>query len=346
MSKTRPKMASSGAGGMVTSERKAPPRTGERAPGGSRIGFFLLPSFALMSFASALEALRAANRMSGRDLYDWQLISRDGNPVACSSGIEVSVHAAMADVERLDRLLVVAGFGGEDFRDERAFAWMRRLGRTGCAVGALSLGGYVLARAGMLDGYRCTVHWENLEAFREEFPHLDATSEVYEIDRGRMTCSGGTGALDLMLALVGQDHGRALAVKVAEQFIHERIRDSRDPQRMTLRSRLGVAHPKVLEAVGLMEAHVDEVLSRAELAARIGVSARQLERLFQRYLGCTPTRYYLTLRLERARRLLQQTPLPIIEIALACGFVSASHFSKAYRDHFAKTPRQERAVVR
>jgi len=305
-------------------------------------GFFLVPDFALLPFASAVEALRATNRLSGRRLYDWRLISKDGAPVASSSGVEARAEASIGDAGRLTDLIVVAGIGGELYRDREVFAWLRGLARGGCRIGALSLGSYVLARCGLLDGYRCTVHWENLAAFREEFPDLDVTDEVYEIDRNRFTGSGGTAALDLMLSLIGAEQGRDLAVRVAESFIHERIRDNRDQQRMALRARLGITHPKLLDAIALMEANQETVLSRAELAERIGFSVRQLERLFHGHLGRTPTRFYLDLRLERARRLLVQTPMPVLGVALACGFVSASHFTKSYREFFGHTPTEER----
>jgi transcriptional regulator GlxA family with amidase domain len=194
----------------------------------------------------------------------------------------------------------------------------------------------------LLDGFRCTVHWENLDAFREDFPDLDVTGELFEIDGPRLTCSGGTASLDMMLSLIAQSHGRDLAAQVAEQFIHERIRDTHDHQRMSLQGRLGISHPKLLQVITMMEAHLEEPLARAELARRAGLSTRQLERLFRRYLGRTPTRYYLELRLHRARALLTQTAMSILNVALACGFVSASHFSKCYREFFHKMPREER----
>ena len=172
-----------------------------------RIGFFLVPQLALMSFSSALEALRAANRLAGRELYDWVLISIEGGPVTSSSNVQVAPTLAIDGHPELDELIVVAGIGGESFRNEKVFAWLRRLDRKGCQIGAVTLGSYILARAGLLKGYRCTVHWENLDSFREEFPDLDVTSEVFEIDRDRSTCSGGTAALDMMLALIAEAHG-------------------------------------------------------------------------------------------------------------------------------------------
>jgi len=309
-------------------------------------GFLLLPKFSLLAFTSAVEPLRSANRLAGQPLYDWRLISRDGGPIASSGGIEVMTQAAIAGVERLPNLFVVAGLDAQTIDDRAILAWLRRLARGGCRLGALTTGSYVLARAGLLEGYRCTIHWENLAGFREDFPELDATAEVYEIDRNRMTCSGGTAAMDLMLGLIAADHGRALATAVAEQFIHERIRDPGEPQRMGLRNRLGITHAKLLKAIEIMEGELEEPLSRGELARRTGVSTRQLERLFRKYLQRTPTRYYLELRLDRARGLLTQTAMSVLDVALACGFVSASHFSKCYRETFHKTPREERDIPR
>lgn len=309
------------------------------------VGFFLVPDFALLPFASATEPLRGANWISGEDLYDWLLISKDGQPVSTSNGIEVVPHYSMTNVRRLQDVVVVAGgHQAHRYLDKAVFGWLRRLARMGCRMGGIGLGSYILARAGLLDGYRCTVHWEYLNSFVEEFPHLQVTNEVYEIDRERFTCSGGTGALDVMLRLIAEAHGYALANSVAEDFIHERIRDDHDEQRMALRMRLGISHPKLIEAVEIMERTPEQPLPRSELAQRVGLTTRQLERLFRRYLGRTPTRYYLELRLKRARMLLTQTSMSVLDVGLACGFVSASHFAKAYRDRFQRTPREERTA--
>lgn len=321
-------------GGRRTAEDPAP----------QVFGFFLAPKFSMLCFTSAVEPLRSANRLAGRRLYDWRVISKDGAAVAASNGIEVVPHTAMAEAERMANLFLVAGLDGHLYDDAAVFAWLRRIARKGCRMGALSTGSYALARAGLLQDRRATIHWENLAGFREEFPDIEVTSELFEIDGNRMTCSGGTAGLDLVLSLIGLEHGRELAVKVAEQFIHERIRDNHDQQRMALRSRLGISHPKLLKVIALMEEHLEEPLSRRELAHRAGLSTRQLERLFRRYLARTPTRYYLELRLHRARALLTQTALSVLDVGLACGFVSASHFSKCYREFFQKTPREERLV--
>jgi transcriptional regulator GlxA family with amidase domain len=345
----RPNSPADGPSGAAATPGTSPSGTGapvEGAPGSAHtFGFLLVPYFSLFAFASALEPLRAANRASGQTLYRWQLLSRDGQPVTASSGVEINCDAKLADAEKLHTVLIVSGLAGIEYDDRGTLAWLRRQARQGVRLGAVSTGAYLLARAGLLEGYRCTIHWENLNAFAEAYPDLDISDELFEIDGNRLTCSGGEAAFDMMLSLIALEHGRDLATAVSENFIHERIRDPHDQQRMALRTRLGISHPKLLSVIALMEEHVEEPLSRAELARRAGLSTRQLERLFRKYLGRTPTRYYLEMRLHRARMLLHQTSMSVLDVATACGFVSASHFAKCYREFFAKTPREERMVA-
>ena len=308
------------------------------------IDFILVPNFSMMAFTSAVEPLRSANRTAERTLYQWRILSRDGDPVTASNGIEVLTSSSIASVTRSKVAILVSGIEVQNHEDERIFAFMRRMARQGAMIGALCTGSYLLARAGLLDNRRCAIHWENLSGFAEEFPEIEVSSNIYEIDRDRVTCSGGTAALDMMLHLIGRQHGQAIANDVSEQFIHDRIREPHDHKRMELRTRLGVSHPKLIAVISEMEGNLEEPLSQTELAQRASLSTRQLERLFRKYLGATPTRYYLNLRLQRARQLLLQTTLSILSVALACGFVSASHFSKCYRECFGKTPRTERSA--
>jgi transcriptional regulator GlxA family with amidase domain len=319
------------------------------AQGPQIFGFLLVPKFAMMAFTSAVEPLRAANLLSGKELYDWRVITRDGQPLPSSNRIRLMPDASIETVantlgpgDRLDNVVVCGGMDGQLYQDRAVFAWLRRLARRGARVGALSDGSYILARAGLLDGYRCTIHWSCLPGFVETFPEIEACSEIYRIDRNRFTASGGTASLDLMLHMIDADHGRDLAVAVAEQFLHERIRSDLDRQRMPLRLRLGLSHPKILEIVASMEEHLEEPLSCVQLSGRSGISTRQMERLFRKYLKRTPQRYYLELRLERAQRLLTQSSLPIMEVALACGFVSPSHFAKCYREQYSQVPKSTR----
>jgi transcriptional regulator GlxA family with amidase domain len=309
-----------------------------------KLAFLLVPSFSMIAFTSAVEPLRLANRASGKDLYSWHLFSADGRPVAASNGITITPDGRVEDAAAFGTVILCSGIDGHLYEDRNVFAQLRKLDRKGADVGALCTGSHILARAGLLDGYRCTIHWENLAAFAESFPHIEATSELFEIDRNRFTCSGGTASLDMMLNMIARQHGHELAAAVSDQFMHERIRDEHDQQRMALPARLGVRHPKLMSVIKLMEENLEEPLDRGRLAKSAGLSSRQLERLFRKYLNRSPARYYVELRLNRARLLLLQTNMPVIDVALACGFVSASHFSKCYRDFFGKTPRRERTV--
>jgi transcriptional regulator GlxA family with amidase domain len=307
-----------------------------------QIDFVLVPNFSMMALTSAVEPLRSANRTADRTLYQWRILSRDGDPVAASNGIEVLTSGLVASAKRSMLAILVSGSDVENYEDEWVFAFMRRMARQGAMIGALCTGSYLLARAGLLDNRRCAIHWENLNGFAEEFPKIEVSSNIYEIDQDRVTCSGGTAALDMMLYLIGRQHGQTIANDVSAQFIHDRIREPQDHKRMELRARLGVSHPKLIAVISEMEGNLEEPLSQTELARRVNLSTRQLERLFRKYLGATPTRYYLNLRLQQSRQLLLQTTLSILSAGLACGFVSASHFSKCYREYFGQSPRAER----
>ena len=316
------------------------------------IGFLLVPDFSLIAFTTAIEPLRVANRMAGKELYGWVVLSKDGNPVRSSSGIVIGADMSTAEVQRasaygrpIDMVIVCAGIHVERYRDDEVFGWLRRMERIGADIGAVCTGAWVLAKVGLLNGYRCAIHWENLPGFMETFPDIEVNADLYEVDRNRYTCCGGTAAMDMILDLIRNQHGQELATKVSEQFMVDRIRSGDDRQRLPTGLRLGVHNPKLIAAVELMEANLSEPLSQDELARFIGLSRRQLERLFREHLGRAPAQYYLELRLERARHLLYQSDLPIVDLSLACGFVSASHFSKCYREMYGKSPRDERAVT-
>ena len=308
----------------------------------ARVAFYLVPRFSMMAFSSAVEVLRMANQLSGQPLYTWTLVSSDGRAVEASNGLRFDVAHDSEARDPYDAILVCAGLDVHRVNDEPGLAWLRRHDRGETVLGGICTGTWLLARAGLLDGYRCTIHYENLAAAREEFPTLVISAELFEVDRTRYTSAGGTAPLDMLLSEVGRRHGTALANRVAEQFMCERIREHHDRQRVPLTQRIGASQPRLAEAVSLMEANIEEPMTLDELSRHVGLSRRQLERLFQRYLHVVPTRYYLELRLERARQLLLQTSMPIVDIALACGFISAPHFSKCYRDAFSLPPRDER----
>ena len=308
-----------------------------------RVGFLLVPNFSMLAFASAIEPLRSANRMSDIALFEWIIATEDGNPVLASNGVEVATNGDLQDLVGCRMVFVIGGIDIRNHARRSVLNALRMVERRGAAVGAICTGTYLLAKAGLLEGRRCTIHWENADGLMEEFPDLEVTTDLFEIDGDRVTCAGGTASLDMMLHLIAQAHGGKLAAQVSEQFIHDRIRDSHDRQRMELRSRLGVSHPKLLAVVEQMESNLEEPLAQTEIARRVGLATRQLERLFRKYLDTTPTRYYLNLRISRARHLLRQTSMSILSVALACGFVSASHFSKCYRETYGRTPRAERS---
>lgn len=311
---------------------------------GYRIGFFLAPTFSMLAYLCAVEALRAANRFSGRALYSWHVISADGQPVVANNRIMLPAAAAIDAVDTLPMVFACGPHDPIEYADRRVFAWLRKLARGGAIMGALDTGTYLLARAGLLEGYRCTIHWENRPGLVAEFPGLAVSSELYEIDRKRMTCAGGTAALDLMLHHIETTHGHALAMAVAELFIRDIIRHPHQAQRMDLRARVGVSQPRLLECIRLMETNVDLPLEPGELAAATGVSKRQIERLFRRYLSVSPSQYYLQVRLKEAHRLLEQTSMSIIDVAVACGFSSPGHFSHRFRGRYGYSPRQSRGL--
>jgi len=308
------------------------------------VGFYLVPEFPMMAFAAAAEPLRSANRLSGARHFDWRLYSRDGKPVRASNGIDVPVAGSLVETRDVDLLMVCAGSQGASDAGEAKM--LRRIAQGGAAIGGISLGAYPLARAGLLDGKRCALHWENLAAFAEEFPRVRTTNDIFAIDGDCYTCSGGTAALDMMLQVVTARQGAALANAVSEQFIHPQIRTAHDPQRMTIQARLGVGNAKLIAAVSIMENAIDEPRAVQDIAAAVELSPRQLERLFARYLGERPRDHYLKLRLARARTLLRETTRPILDVAVASGFASASHFSRLYREAHGHRPSDERVPRR
>ena len=307
-----------------------------------RFVYVLMDSFTLLSFASSIECLRIANRMAGKELYSWLLLSEDGEPVNCSAGTSFNVGSELCDLQRDDTIMLVAGIDVQKATSKRILGWLRREARKGLTVAALCTSAYTLAKAGLLDGKKATIHWENADSFAEEFDEVELTKSVFVIDGNRMTTAGGTSSIDLMLKVIANDHGEELANLVADQQIYSSIRTDQDTQRLSVPTRIGVRHPKLSMVIQMMEANIEEPISPSILAKDVGMSTRQLERLFRRYLNRSPKRYYMELRLQKARNLLMQTDMSVINVALACGFASPSHFSKCYRAHYDTTPYRER----
>lgn len=307
------------------------------------VGFLLVPGFALMTYASAVEPLRAANHLAGKSLYRWWHAAPGDKPALASSGAAVVPdHPFGTDPDELDLMFVCAGGNPATFNDKRTFTWLRRLAARGVIMGGISGGPFILAKTGLLKGRRCTVHWEHVPALQEAFPDIELTRSLFEIDTDRITCSGGVAALDMMVALISRDHGYGLGAAVSDWFLHTHVREGAKPQRMDLRFRVGVTDEKLLKALKAMEANLESPLSRDKLANLAGTSLRQLERSFRNQLSHGVHEHYLALRLSRARQLLRETSRSILEVALATGFASASQFSRAFNRMFGMPPRAAR----
>ncbi|PWE31091.1 AraC family transcriptional regulator [Pararhodobacter marinus] len=306
--------------------------------------FVLLNQFTMLSFAAAIEPLRIANRMSGQALYRWSLVSATGGEVSCSNGTRVMVDGPLCETGRDDIVIICGGIDVRTNTTPPVVNWLRKVARKGAVIGGLCTGAHTLAEAGLLENRRATIHWENRDGFLEEFTDTELTKSVFVIDGNRLTAAGGTAAIDLVLTMIADDHGKDLANSVADQLIYTTIRTDRDIQRLSIPTRIGVRHPRLSRVIERMEQSIEEPVSPADLAEEVGMSTRQLERLFRRYLNRSPKRYYMELRLARARNLLMQTELSVINVALACGFTSPSHFSKCYRAQYGTTPYRERGA--
>ena len=309
-----------------------------------RFIFVLMDNFTLLSFASAVDSLRIANRMAGLDYYKWMLVGENGQSVQCSAGTEFKLDDDLPETTREDVIVVCGGVNVQHASTKKLLNWLRREARKGAKIGGLCTAAYPLAKAGLLDNRRATIHWENQDSFLEDFPEVTLTKSVFVIDGPRFTTAGGTSSIDLMLKFIADDLGEDLANAVADQQIYSSIRTDQDTQRLSVPTRIGVRHPKLSTVIQLMENNIEEPISPAALAKQVGMSTRQLERLFRRYLNRSPKRYYMELRLQKARNLLMQTDMSVINVALACGFASPSHFSKCYRAHYSITPYRERGA--
>lgn len=310
-----------------------------------RVGFLLVDNFTLVALASAIEPLRMANQLAGSELYSWQLLSCDDAPIKASDGIVITPTGSTASSQVFDIVIVVGGVDITRSFSGREVSWLQSQAKKQVLIGAVCTGAYVLASAGLLDGYNCSAHWECLAAMRERFPHVNCTNKLYTLDRNRMTCTGGSVPMDMMLSMITRQHGTALTSAICDMFIWDRVRSDSEHQRAPLRQLMVRSQPKLAEITELMEANLEEPIALEELASFVGICRRQLERLFLKHLNCTPSRYYLKLRLDRARQLLKQTTCSIIEIANMCGFVSAPHFSRCYRKYIGVSPKEERAVM-
>lgn len=319
-------------------------KVGDSGPMTQRMGFFLVPDFSMMALSSATEPLRAANRVSGRPLFSWHLISIDGEPVSSSSGFALRPEFAITSSPEFSHLFVVASIGVAEYRNAQVFDFLRRYAAKGLTLGGISLGTTILARAGLLDGRRCTIHWEALKQLADEFPTLDVTRDLYCIDGDRMTCSGGTSAIDMMLDLIAHQHGNQLAAEVADQFIHTRMRTAQESQKMAIQWRYGVEDRRIVNAITLMEQNLERPIPMKTIASLVGISPRQFERMWLRHFNARPSQFYLELRLKAAQKLLRESTWSLLDIAMQCGFASPSHLGRCYKQFFGRTPGLERTA--
>jgi transcriptional regulator GlxA family with amidase domain len=298
----------------------------------------LLPKFTMLAFSSAIEPLRMANQLTQQVLFRWTVLSDDGGPVACSNGVPVMVDGPWNTAKPEGIVLVVSGVEPEGKASVALGDWLRGLWRRGRMVGGLCTGAYALAQAGILKGRRFTMHWDNTTAFSENFPDLEPSRQVFSIDDRVMTCAGGVAAADLMLKLISDRFGAELGQEVMNMCLLTQRRDEADSQTASLATRLGTRHDKLLQAAAYLEARIEEELDLDGCAAHLNLSRRQIERLFNRYLGLTPVRYMNDLRLARGRALLAETDMKVTDVAVACGYASTSHFSKSFRKKYGVSP--------
>lgn len=310
-----------------------------------RISFLVVTEFSMVGFLCALSVFRIANQVAGHEFYETRVVAETAEPVTASVGISVAPDLDLPSEDVPDLVFVCAGPNPKLRYTEKIGAWLRRVERRGAMMAAISTGADLLARAGLLNGYRCTIYWEQAAAFAEEFPGTDLTDRIFEIDRTRLTCGGATSSIDLCLRLVAEDLGPEVAATVSSAFIMDRIRDTEEPQKHAPSVGAALIPKPLAQAIALMEAYIEEPLALAEIASRTGLGSRHLRRLFHRALKVSPKEYYLRLRLTRARELVRQTRLSMQEIATACGFGSASGFASAYRRLFARMPREDRLDV-
>ncbi|WP_420549522.1 GlxA family transcriptional regulator [Curvivirga sp.] len=311
--------------------------------------FLLVEEFAHIAFSCAVEPLRIANLVSGEELYTWSFASEDGTLATCSNGSQMLVQHSFDDLPNCDRAFVLSGGNMTDYITPNLVGALRQLRLKGVKLGGLCSGAWILGEIGFLDGKRAAIHWEFHDGFVERFHNISLINSIFVADENIITASGGTATADLMLHLVEIEHGYDLSLTVADQMVYSASRDAESTQKRSFQSRYAVRNAYLARAVQMMKDQIEEPVSTASIAEEIGISARQLERLFGKYTHTSPKKYYMDLRMERARHLLNQTEASISEIALACGFDNPAYFSKIFRSTYGHPPsqaRQDRIVTK
>lgn len=324
-------------------KRPATPRASHRT---AEIVFLLVDNFSHLAFSCAIEPLRIANRVSGQTLFRWSLASADGVSAVCSNRSVTLVDRGLEPLRHVDRLLVISGDEVQDRATPEILAYLRRERAAGTPIGAICSGAYLLASAGFLKDQAAAIHWEYHDVVAELFPDVRLVRGVFVADQKFITAAGGTAAADLMLHLIAAEHGPALATAVADRMVYNAVREATAEQRVSLQARHGMRNESLMRAVELAQENLEDPVSPREIARALGLSTRQIERLFQRHLGTSPKRFIMQTRLTRARNLLVQTDLSITEVAVACGFRTPSTFSKVYRAHFHVSPGAQRTTLR
>lgn len=303
--------------------------------------FLLVPDFTHLAFASAIEPLRLANLLSGHELYRWTLMSENGCNQTCSTGTTFLVDRGFEPLESGDQLIVVAGANVIRHSTASLIDYIRRQSRHGVRLGTVCSASYTLAKSGLLDGKSCAIHWAYHDILSEEFPSVRLRRSVYVSDESIVSASGGPAAADLMLHLISEAHGHDLAGQIADQMVYNSVRSGVSEQRLSFSARFGMRNHKIIRAFRIMESHVEDRVKTTEIARELGITVRQLQRLFNRFIGKSPARVYSEIRLDKARNLLLQTDMSVTEVSVACGFGSTSNFSKSYRDYFGHSPNSE-----
>lgn len=312
-----------------------------------RLGLLLLPGFDLLALGGTVEVLRTANQLANRPLYRWRPVTETGGAAASASGLALAGSGIAGEMVDFDRLLIFGGDEASRHDNPMLIAWLRQLARRGCTIGGVGGAVWLLARAGLVEGRQVAVPRTLAPAFSETFTQPIPANTPTVLESDRLSCSGGSAMVDLMLDLVSHDHGHFLAGAVSQQLCHRWLHAD-TPERGFSPANQPLPHPKLAACVEKMRENTEVPLDSPELAEQVGLSVRHLERLFVTYLGTTPQRFYRTVRLEHARRLLVHTDMSITEVALASGFASASHFARAFREEFECSPnnwRQERRTV-
>lgn len=314
-------------------------------PQTQHFAFILIEEFSHLAFSCAVEPLRIANLVSGEELYRWSFVSEQGEQAVSSNGSVTLVHSGLEELSKCDQLFVLSGIHMRDHVTRSLLATLRRERARGTRIGALCSGAWLLAEAGFLNGMQAAIHWEYHDAFMEAFPDINLVRSVFVADEKHITASGGTATADLMLHLIERDHGEELATDVADQMVYNTVRNATAKQRVSLQSRNGMRNAHLAKAIDIMQDSLETPVSPSFIADKLGISTRQLERLFGKYLNTSPKRYFMEMRLERARKLLLQTEASVTEVAVACGFENPGHFSRVYRSSFGITPHAQRNKI-